>query len=163
MSEEKVGAAPLASGLLRYLRTYTHGLQRELIATQAIGLAIMLVFCPESPRQLVAHGRLEQADACLLRIYRTSTLEQRQAKIRSIEMSIQEAISSLVQESLWVSFKRIFNTASNARAVVTACVVMAISQLGGFNTLMYYSSTLFAIVGFNDATAVGITVSGTNL
>ena len=39
---------------------------------------------------------------------------------------------------------------------------MAISQLGGFNTLMYYSATLFAIVGFTNATAVAITVSGTN-
>lgn len=39
---------------------------------------------------------------------------------------------------------------------------MAISQLGGFNTLMYYSATLFGIVGFNNATAVAITVSGTN-
>lgn len=39
---------------------------------------------------------------------------------------------------------------------------MAISQLGGFNTLMYYSSTLFSIVGFTNATAVAITVSGTN-
>ncbi|KAK4888608.1 hypothetical protein LTR27_012503 [Elasticomyces elasticus] len=128
----------------------------------AIGLAIMLLICPESPRQLVAHGRLELADAVLLKIYQTSTREQRQAKIRSIEMSIQEATSSLVQESLWVSFKRIFTTASTARAVAVACITMAISQLGGFNTLMYYSSTLFAIVGFSNATAVGITVSATN-
>ncbi|KAK5719445.1 hypothetical protein LTR15_007969 [Elasticomyces elasticus] len=131
-------------------------------ALPAIGLAIMLLFCPESPRQLVAHGRLELADTVLLKIYQTSTREQRQAKIRSIEMSIQEATSSLVQESLWVSFKRIFTTASTARAVAVACITMAISQLGGFNTLMYYSSTLFAIVGFSNATAVGITVSATN-
>ena len=56
------------------------------------------------------------------------------------------------QESLWTTFKRIF----------TACLVMAISQLGGFNTLVHYSATLFSIVGFSNATAVAITVSGTN-
>lgn len=39
---------------------------------------------------------------------------------------------------------------------------MAISQLGGFNTLMYYAATLFRIVGFTDSTVVAIIVRGTN-
>ena len=127
-----------------------------------ITLAIMLMWCPESPRQLVAHGRLEEAEKVLMRIYPASTPVQRQAKVKSIEISIQEATSSLEQESLWVGFERIFTTPPTGRAVLTACLVMAISQLGGFNTLMYYSATLFAIVGFENATAVAITVSGTN-
>lgn len=84
------------------------------------------------------------------------------AKIRGIEMSIEEATSGIGNEGLWTSFKRIFSTPATARAVFTACVIMAISQLGGFNTLMYYSATLFSIVGFNNAAAVAIVVSGTN-
>lgn len=32
----------------------------------------------------------------------------------------------------------------------------------GFNTLMYYSSTLFALVGFKNPVAVGLVVAGTN-
>ena len=39
---------------------------------------------------------------------------------------------------------------------------MVISQLSGFNTLMYYSSTLFALVGFSNPVAVGLVVAGTN-
>lgn len=35
--------------------------------------------------------------------------------------------------------------------------------MSGFNTLMYYSSTLFALVGFANPVAVGLVVSGTNL
>lgn len=131
-------------------------------AIPAIALAIMLLWCPESPRQLVSHGRIEQAESVLTRIYPTSTAEQRHAKVKAIELSIQEATSSMVEESLWKTFKRIFTTPPTGRAVLTACVVMAISQLGGFNTLMYYSATLFSIVGFTNATAVAITVSGTN-
>ncbi|CAK1360802.1 Myo-inositol transporter 1 [Cercospora beticola] len=131
-------------------------------AFPAVALAIMLFWCPESPRQLVAHGKTDAAEAVLLRLYPTSTHEQRIAKIRSIEVSIEEATSSLVPESLWTVFKRIFNTPATARAVLTACLIMGISQLGGFNTLMYYSATLFAIVGFKNATAVAIVVSGTN-
>ena len=131
-------------------------------AAPAIALAGLLFMCPESPRQLVAHGDIETADKVLHRIYTTSTPEQRQAKIRSIELSIQEVTQTMHQDSLWVSFKRVFTTPATGRAVLTACIIMAVSQLGGFNTLMYYSATLFKIVGFSNATAVAITVSGTN-
>ncbi|KAJ5109009.1 hypothetical protein N7456_005684 [Penicillium angulare] len=130
-------------------------------AAPAILLAGLLLLCPESPRQLVSHGKLEAADAVLLRIYPTSTDEQRQAKITSIELSLQDS-ATMADESIWSTLKKVFTTPSTGRAVLTACVVMAISQLSGFNTLMYYASTLFSIVGFANSTAVGITVSGTN-
>ncbi|KAK4862326.1 hypothetical protein LT330_003464 [Penicillium expansum] len=109
-------------------------------AFPALLLAGLLFFCPESPRQLVTHGKAEAANA----------------------LSIQEVTQAMNKESLWVTFKRIFTTPSTGRAVLTACTVMAISQLGGFNTLMYYAATLFSIVGFSNSTAVGITVSATN-
>ncbi|KIX10226.1 uncharacterized protein Z518_01307 [Rhinocladiella mackenziei CBS 650.93] len=131
-------------------------------AAPPILLAGLLLLCPESPRQLVAHGKHDAAGAVLCRIYPTSTSEQRQAKIESIEMSIHVATEAMSDDSLWITFSRIFTTPSTGRAVLTACVIMAISQLGGFNTLMYYAATLFSIVGFTNATAVAITVSGTN-
>jgi MFS transporter, SP family, solute carrier family 2 (myo-inositol transporter), member 13 len=170
-------------------------------AAPAMVLAGLLLMCPESPRQLAAHGNLEQADQVLQRIYPESTAEQRQAKLKAIEMSIQEATATMVDDSLWKTLKRIFTTPATGRAVLTACVIMAISQLGGFNSLMvshfltfyflfssqfaskfsqncclltstrrlsltevlqYYSATLFKIVGFSNATAVAIVVSGTN-
>src|SRR5882762_3056979 len=40
--------------------------------------------------------------------------------------------------------------------------MQAFQQLCGFNTLMYYSATLFKQIGFNHPTAVGLIVSGTN-
>lgn len=131
-------------------------------AAPALALAGLLFFCPESPRQLVSHGNRAAADAVLLRIYPRSTAVQREAKIRSIELSLHEATQAMTEESLWVTFKRVFTTAATGRAVLTACMIMAISQLGGFNTLMYYAATLFSIVGFTNPTAVGITVSATN-
>jgi SP family myo-inositol transporter-like MFS transporter 13 len=131
-------------------------------AAPAIILAGLLTLCPESPRQLVAHGDVDQASLVLTRIYPTSTEEQRRAKIQSIEMSIREATQTMVADSIWKTLARIFTTPATFRAVFTACTIMAISQLSGFNTLMYYSATLFKIVGFNNATAVAITVSATN-
>jgi MFS transporter, SP family, solute carrier family 2 (myo-inositol transporter), member 13 len=52
----------------------------------------------------------------------------------------------------------------NFRALVCVCVcgLMVISQVPGFNRLMYYSATLFALVGFSNLVAVGLVVAGTN-
>ena len=45
---------------------------------------------------------------------------------------------------------------------VVACGMQAFQQLCGFNTLMYYSASLFQEIGFNQPTAVGLIISGTN-
>jgi hypothetical protein len=48
------------------------------------------------------------------------------------------------------------------RTSVVACGLQFAQQACGFNTLMYYSATLFKEIGFNQPTAVGLIVSGTN-
>jgi len=45
---------------------------------------------------------------------------------------------------------------------VIGCGMQAFQQLCGFNTFMYYSATLFKEIGFNQPTAVGLIISGTN-
>ncbi|KAL5402930.1 hypothetical protein PMIN06_010184 [Paraphaeosphaeria minitans] len=131
-------------------------------AVPALLLGGLLFTCPESPRQLVAHGKMEQAEQVLLRLYPGSTEQQRRAKMASIELSIYQATQTMVDDSLWKTFKSIFKNMATLRAVGTACIIMALSQFSGFNTLMYYSATLFKIVGFNNPTGVAIAVSGAN-
>ncbi|KAK5160847.1 hypothetical protein LTR04_004483 [Oleoguttula sp. CCFEE 6159] len=65
-------------------------------------------------------------------------------------------------KSQWWVLKQLYVVPANFRALVAACGLMAISQLGGFNSLMYYSSTLFALVGFSNPVAVGTVIAGTN-
>jgi len=50
----------------------------------------------------------------------------------------------------------------NRRALAVGCGMQAFQQLCGFNTLMYYSATLFKEIGFDQPTAVGLIISGTN-
>ena len=127
----------------------------------AILLACLLPLCPESPRQLIYHGKIQQAEQVLTRIYHGATPEQVRAKTALIAAACEEAKEIAGSATQWQKIKML-HTGSNFRALVTACGLMVISQMSGFNTLMYYSSTLFALVGFSNPVAVGLVVAGTN-
>jgi SP family myo-inositol transporter-like MFS transporter 13 len=122
----------------------------------------LLPFCPESPRQLIYHDKPEAAAVVIQSIFPEGTPEQVQQKIRHITAHVAEA--KAVKEgkgNLWL-LKQLYVVPGNLRALIAACGLMAISQLGGFNSLMYYSSTLFALVGFANPVAVGTIIAATN-
>ncbi|RSL62272.1 hypothetical protein CEP53_004817 [Fusarium sp. AF-6] len=125
-------------------------------------LAALLPRCPESPRQLIAHEKRDEAEKCLRQVYPDATDEQMKAKIDRLVWTVEVESQVVSDKSLWWQFKQLHCVPSNLRALISACTVMAISQLGGFNTLMYYSATLFSLVGFNKPTAVAIVVGATN-
>ncbi|KAF6826845.1 myo-inositol transporter [Colletotrichum plurivorum] len=126
-----------------------------------IALGLLLPMCPESPRQLISHGKIEEATRVIRRVYPHATEEQVQAKMGHMTWAV-EVEAQATSSSLWHRFKELHVVPSNFRALVCACAIMAISQLGGFNTLMYYSATLFGLVGFDKPVAVSIVVGGTN-
>jgi SP family myo-inositol transporter-like MFS transporter 13 len=128
----------------------------------SIVLACLLPFCPESPRQLIVKGREEEAAVVFHRVFHKATPEQVQNKIKLIKMSMAEAEAFTEGKSRWLIIKELHTNPRNFRALLVACGLMVISQMSGFNTLMYYSSTLFALVGFSNPTAVGLVVAGTN-
>ncbi|KAI5458695.1 general substrate transporter [Mariannaea sp. PMI_226] len=124
-------------------------------------LACLLPMCPESPRQLISHGKTEEARKAIAKVYSNATQDQLKSKMDRLTWSL-EIESQVAGKSLWWQFKQLHCVGSNLRALTVACAVMAISQLGGFNTLMYYSATLFSLVGFNRPTVVAIVVGATN-
>ncbi|KAF2152780.1 general substrate transporter [Myriangium duriaei CBS 260.36] len=130
-------------------------------AIPAIILLCLLPFCPESPRQLIYHGKVEEAKSVIRRIYPNGTDLQVEQKAAHIEAHIEYSKQLTAGWSQWRIFRELY-TPANFRALVAACGLMAISQLGGFNSLMYYSSTLFALVGFADPVAVGTVIAATN-
>jgi SP family myo-inositol transporter-like MFS transporter 13 len=128
----------------------------------SIVLACLLPFCPESPRQLIVKGREDEAAVVFHRVFHKATPEQVQNKIKLIKMSMAEAENAVEGKTRWQIIKELHTNPRHFRALVVACGLMVISQMSGFNTLMYYSSTLFALVGFSNPTAVGLVVAGTN-
>lgn len=128
----------------------------------ALILAALLPMCPESPRQLLLHGDSDQALVVLRRTYPNANEHQLTCKLNLINNSVTEMKTATGGKGMWWTFSRLFTDAPSRRALICACMVMAISQLGGFNTLMYYSGTLFSLVGFSKPAAVSIVVGGTN-
>ncbi|PTD06058.1 Myo-inositol transporter 1 [Fusarium culmorum] len=131
-------------------------------AFPAIILACLLPFCPESPRQLIYHGKPDEAAVVIRRIFPNGTEQQVQDKIQHLTYHVNEAKSLNAGKSGWWVFKQLYVIPANFRALVSACGLMAISQLSGFNSLMYYSPLLFSLVGFSNPVAVGTIIAGTN-
>ncbi|KAH7040135.1 general substrate transporter [Microdochium trichocladiopsis] len=50
----------------------------------------------------------------------------------------------------------------NRRALTIACLLQGLQQLCGFNSLMYFSATIFELLGFKVPTLTSLTVAATN-
>lgn len=128
----------------------------------SIILACLLPFCPESPRQLVYHDKPEEAEAVIRKIYKGASDEQIQSKVRLIIAACDESKELNKDSTRWSKIKLLHTNPAYFRALVCGCAFAVIAQMSGFNTLMYYSATLFNLVGFSDPVAVGLVVAGTN-
>lgn len=100
-------------------------------AVPAILLACLLPFCPESPRQLVYHGKLEEAKRVIAKIYKGASGEQVRGKVALIARACEEAKELNENESRWSKIKQLHTVPANLRALVCACGLMVISQMSG--------------------------------
>lgn len=94
-------------------------------------LACCLPFCPESPRQLVWHNKMQEAESVIRRIYKGASEQQVQEKIALIKHACDESKELNYGESRWSKIKQLHTVPSNLRALVCACGLMVISQMTG--------------------------------
>ncbi|TFK97914.1 general substrate transporter [Pterulicium gracile] len=123
---------------------------------------VFLFFLPESPRILMLRGNIEQARKVMGSVYAHATPEQLDMKVKALQASVRESVHITQTTSFLQRFKSMVTIATNRRALIVGAGMQAFQQLCGFNTLMYYSATLFKSIGFNQPVAVGLIVSGTN-
>jgi len=88
-----------------------------------IVLAALLPFCPESPRQLIAHGHMDEANRVIAKVYPYATDEQVKAKTNHILCTIRA--ENMAEKSLWWQFKQLHCVPSNLRALTACCGAMA--------------------------------------
>ncbi|KAH7417795.1 general substrate transporter [Cadophora sp. MPI-SDFR-AT-0126] len=158
------GGQLISYGIGAALAHVSHGWRAMvgLGAVPATVLCCLLPFCPESPRQLIYHDKHDEAANVIQKIFPHGTALQVQQKVQHIAAHVAEAKALKEGKGqLWL-IKQLYVVPGNFRALIAACGLMAISQLGGFNALMYYSSTLFALVGFSNPVAVGTIIAATN-
>lgn len=135
---------------------------RWIIALGAIPPIIQIFgihfFMSESPRYLIKQRRDDEATRALARIYPHATPAQIDAKIGVMKKHIQIEDAPLVGR-----IAKVWTDVPTRRAVFLTSMTLVAQQLCGFNSLMYFSASLFEKAGLKNATATGLIVSGTNL
>ncbi|RHZ56760.1 putative MFS myo-inositol transporter [Aspergillus thermomutatus] len=139
-------------------------------------LAIVLVL-PETPRWLVQAGLEAEALHVLSRVYQGHSDNHQIAKqvVRSIQLEVAEEeeemdrIKSSTNGSRipWLGnvaqrAQNLFRVGGNRRALIIATMLQGLQQLCGFNSLMYFSATIFSMLSFSSPTLTSLSVAMTN-
>ncbi|KAM0310867.1 hypothetical protein ACHAO8_007711 [Botrytis cinerea] len=144
----------------------------------AVQILVML-FMPETPRWLVQVGRADEGRSVLTRVFGKGTEMQKVVDevLKGIEREVREedeakrlremARKTKASEDSWISdakdsWEELIGVGGNRRALIIACLLQGLQQLCGFNSLMYFSATIFTIVGFSSPTLTSLSVALTN-
>ncbi|WVR05560.1 hypothetical protein IAU60_002579 [Kwoniella sp. DSM 27419] len=134
----------------------------------AIGIApaliqgFMIHYLPESPRYDLLRGRREAALSTIQRSYPNMSEDYIAVKFAALEEVVAVSAAFQEQHSAMQRIKIVLTTGKYRRPAITALGIGIFQQLCGFNSLMYYAATIFSMAGFDNPTAVGLIVSGTN-
>lgn len=134
---------------------------RYILGSSLVFSTILLVgmlFLPESPRYLMHKKRELAAYAVWKKIRGFNDLE---AKDEFLEMrqavSAENEEQSHTKKYAWMDF---FTKPRPRRAIIYANIMIFLGQFTGVNAVMYYMSTLMAAIGFDDRTAVFMSLVG---
>ncbi|EJS42190.1 itr1p [Saccharomyces arboricola H-6] len=144
---------------------YVNNGWRILVGLSLVPTAVQftcLCFLPDTPRYYVMKGNLQKATEVLKRSYTDTSEEIIERKVEELVALNQSIPGKNVPERVWNTIKELHTVPSNLRALVIGCGLQAIQQFTGWNSLMYFSGTIFETVGFKNSSAVSIIVSGTN-
>ncbi|MCJ1475365.1 hypothetical protein MMC13_004027 [Lambiella insularis] len=145
-----------------------------LPAVIQLGLILLL---PETPRWLMAVGKVDLARTVLKKVYGAGSHGVVESTLRAIDMEIMEEeeatntrhlhtdlakIRPLWIQKLHDGWTQLFYVGGNRRALIIACFLQFLQQSCGFNSLMYFSATIFSLVGFDSPTLASLSVAVTN-
>ncbi|ODQ78897.1 hypothetical protein BABINDRAFT_162562 [Babjeviella inositovora NRRL Y-12698] len=125
--------------------------------------AALLTRLPDTPRYLVGKNRLDEARDVMVRINGGASDKSIDAKIVELQEATYDPTNGMSAfKKFCVKYRELHTVPSNFRGLIIVCGMQGINQFTGFNSLMYFSATIFEMVGFKNATAVSILVAAIN-
>ncbi|KAF2722545.1 general substrate transporter [Polychaeton citri CBS 116435] len=140
----------------------------------------LLGLMPETPRYLMQVGKQNKAANILHKIYAgLDNISEREAEVDRVLDNINAEIieqqklrdyssddSPDAGQTTLSQLRRVLGELTgipaNRRALTIACMLQCIQQICGFNVLMYFSATIFTLIGFRSPVATSMSVAGTN-
>lgn len=123
---------------------------------------VLFWFLPDTPRYYIMAGDVARAKQVIRQVHNNVSEAFVQASVDEMVVLNLTVPGSNPLVQAWNSIKLIHRLPANLRALILACGLQGIQQFTGFNSLMYFSATIFETIGFDNATAVSIIVAATN-
>ncbi|KAJ2903386.1 putative myo-inositol transporter 1 protein [Zalerion maritima] len=141
-------------------------------AVPALLQAALVFLMPETPRWLVKAGRITEAKQVIARVAGNGPHAARAADsvLKAIELEVEEEDRARrlrhrrghPRMPLLDAWDELISVPGNRRALAIACLLQGLQQLCGFNSLMYFSATIFTMLGFRSPTLTSLVVAVTN-
>ncbi|PQE25497.1 hypothetical protein CJF30_00000212 [Rutstroemia sp. NJR-2017a BBW] len=148
-------------------------------AVPALLQILVMLVMPETPRWLVQAGRGDEGRKVLSKVFGGGEEVQKMVDgvLKGIEKEVREEEEAKrgrargqknkdTSESWFSEVKdtwaELIGVGGNRRALTIACLLQSLQQLCGFNSLMYFSATIFTILGFSSPTLTSLSVALTN-
>ncbi|KAI2611090.1 general substrate transporter, partial [Hypoxylon fragiforme] len=129
----------------------------------------LILFMPETPRWLVKAGRSTEAGRIVQKTLGSDKTSYRlvDSVVKGIEREIREEqgraeLTDNGGKHRFQGWHELLSVPRNRRALIIACLLQGLQQLCGFNSLMYFSATIFTMLGFPIPTLTSLTVAATN-
>ncbi|RHZ51691.1 hypothetical protein CDV55_103622 [Aspergillus turcosus] len=104
-------------------------------------------FCPESPRWLIEHNKIDKAFAAF-RTLRPSDLQAaRDLYYAYVGVELERKVNK--GKNFFTMFIELFTIPRNRRATLASWIVMFMQQFCGVNVIAYYSTTIFVESGYS--------------
>lgn len=136
------------------------GLEPDLAWRLMLGSTVVLpllvcaqvYYCPESPRWLIQHNKVEKAFRSFRTLRPTELQAARDIYYAYVGVEMERKINR--GKGFWHMLLELFTIPRNARATAASTIVMWLQQYCAVNIIAYYSTTIFLESGFGMSNAL---------
>ncbi|EAW15322.1 sugar porter family MFS transporter [Aspergillus clavatus NRRL 1] len=131
------------------------GLSRDLSWRLMLGSTVVLplivcaqvYFCPESPRWLIEHNKIDKAFQAFRTFRPTDLQAARDLYYAYVGVQLEKEVNQ--GKNFFTMFIELFTVPRNRRATLASWIVMFMQQFCGVNVIAYYSTTIFQESGYS--------------